>query len=279
VTIDTTTLPPSNHLVLNDPDANEISPDYVAGSITVSSGSASAIWITDAAGRAGEQVTVEVFAENGHPVDHLTLPLALTSSDVSIVRAEFGGTRAELGTPSFSVTDDQHFTLNVDWTGAPLAAGSGVMARLVLQLGAQAQPQLAYVDTAGEYGFRLSGGSQAVEVPAFTRGTVRLDVGSAVGDDLTLPLAFGLDPNYPNPFNPSTNISYTLSAAGQVRLEVYNTLGRHVITLVEGYQPSGTYTVTWDGRNESGSGVPSGVYLYRLQAGAETALRKMTLMK
>jgi len=125
---------------------------------------------------------------------------------------------------------------------------------------------------------RLAGGSQNVEVPTFGRGTITLEVGTAA-DDPALPWAFALEPNYPNPFNPSTQIHFSLSAGVDVRLEVFNTLGRRVATLVEGFRSAGEHTVTWDGRDIHGSSVPSGVYLYRLTAGTETALRKMTLLK
>jgi hypothetical protein len=282
IVIDTTTLPPSNRLVLNDAMANVIFPDFVAGSITVGTGSTggnSSIWITDVAGDAGTQVQVEVFAQNSSPVDHLTLPLRLTSQAVKIVSADFSGTRSQSGDPIFTVQDDQHFTLDVAWNGTALAAGAGPVARLILELAAQAPSQLVYVDTAGDFGFRLAGGSQTVEVPAFTRGTVTLHTPTGVGDDPTRPWAFALLPNYPNPFNPSTCISYTLSTPGRVRLEVFNTLGRRVAALVDEYQSAGVHSVTWDGHDALGGPVPSGVYLYRLEAGEETALRKMTLMK
>ena len=90
----------------------------------------------------------------------------------------------------------------------------------------------------------------------------------------SIPLSFGLDQNYPNPFNPSTAISYQLSAASQVTLKVFDLLGREVATLVNGERQPGRYSVTWDA-----SGLSSGVYLCRLQAGNLVQTRKMVLMK
>jgi hypothetical protein len=278
IRIDTTTLPPSNHLALNDPSANEIYPDFVAGTITVGTGGGSTLWVSDAVGDAGKQVEVEVFVSNAAPVDRLILPLSISSTDVRLLSASFTGTRSESGDPSLQVADDQHFKLDIDWSGAPLAPGSGPVARLLLALDAQAAPQYVYIDTDGEYGLRLAGGSQTVEVPPFGRGTITLRVPTAA-DDPTLPWAFRLDPNFPNPFNPATQISYILSAAGEVRLEVFNTLGQRVATLVSEFQAAGPHAVTWDGRSTQGQTVPSGVYLYRLSAGTDTALRKMTLLK
>jgi hypothetical protein len=78
----------------------------------------------------------------------------------------------------------------------------------------------------------------------------------------------------PNPFNPSTVISFELPAAGDVGLQVYDTAGRLVATLAEGWREAGEYKVTFDG-----SGLPSGVYVYRLQAGGKVASGKMVLLK
>ena len=88
--------------------------------------------------------------------------------------------------------------------------------------------------------------------------------------------------NYPNPFNPSTQITYTLPAAAAreaVQLAVYDVAGHRVRMLVDGLQEPGTHRVTWDGTDASGMPVASGVYFYRLQAGAHTQVRQMLLMK
>ncbi len=97
-----------------------------------------------------------------------------------------------------------------------------------------------------------------------------------------LPSDFALAQNYPNPFNPSTTISYTITANGRpvrATLEVLNMLGQRVTTLVDKTQPSGTYTVTWNGTDSRGNRVSSGMYLYRLIAGEESMTKKMVLLK
>jgi hypothetical protein len=97
-----------------------------------------------------------------------------------------------------------------------------------------------------------------------------------------LPKAFSLAQNSPNPFNPSTNISYEIpetSSGVKVVLAVYNIRGQKVITLVDELKEAGRYTVNWDGRSESGQRVSSGVYFYRLQAGDFTSVRKMVILK
>jgi len=90
----------------------------------------------------------------------------------------------------------------------------------------------------------------------------------------SLPTSFVLGQNYPNPFNPSTTIRYGLPSRSQVTLAVYNTLGQQVATLVEGEQESGYHEVQFDA-----SGLASGVYMYRLQAGDFVQSLKLTLLR
>ncbi|HWO57957.1 MAG TPA: HYR domain-containing protein, partial [bacterium] len=105
-----------------------------------------------------------------------------------------------------------------------------------------------------------------------------------IGDLTSLPKVamvpgdFGLT-NSPNPFNAGTVIQYALPEDGSVRLEIFNILGQSMGVLVNEFQAAGPHSVSWDGRDVSGAQVPSGIYLYRLQAGAEMTTRKMVLMK
>ncbi len=102
------------------------------------------------------------------------------------------------------------------------------------------------------------------------------------GTDATasrLPRAFSLLQNIPNPFNPTTEIGYSIPKTTQVRIEVLNVLGQSVRTLVDEYKAAGDYSVLWDGRDNSQQSVASGIYLYRISAGEFTETRKMVLMK
>jgi hypothetical protein len=89
-----------------------------------------------------------------------------------------------------------------------------------------------------------------------------------------LPKDFYLSNNYPNPFNPTTRINYSLSKSVNVSLKVYDVLGREVRTLVQGAQNPGSYTVIFDA-----SDLSSGVYFYRLEAGNYSETKQMLLMK
>lgn len=90
---------------------------------------------------------------------------------------------------------------------------------------------------------------------------------------------FDLKQNYPNPFNPTTNIGFQIADRGFTELKIYDILGREVKTLVSEELSPGTYEIQWDGRNEFGATVSSGVYIYRLTAGNTTLSRKMLLMR
>ena len=91
--------------------------------------------------------------------------------------------------------------------------------------------------------------------------------------------SFELHQNYPNPFNPNTTIEFAVTEKSDVKLTIYNVLGEQVRALVSSSVLPGTYRVEWDGKNEAGQAVASGVYLYRLTAGNFAQTKKMMLMK
>ena len=93
------------------------------------------------------------------------------------------------------------------------------------------------------------------------------------------PVGNALLGNYPNPFNPSTTIRYSLRESSLATLAVYNSLGQKIKTLVDGSQTAGVHTVQWDGRDEEGQRVSSGVYFYRLQSGEYRKTMKMVLFE
>jgi hypothetical protein len=84
---------------------------------------------------------------------------------------------------------------------------------------------------------------------------------------------------YPNPFNPETTVRYTLPARGRVTIEVFDARGAHVAKLVDAVTPAGAYTVTWNGHDDRGNTVSSGVFFARLTSPAGVRSYKMTLLK
>ncbi|MGB7062837.1 MAG: FlgD immunoglobulin-like domain containing protein, partial [Candidatus Zixiibacteriota bacterium] len=91
--------------------------------------------------------------------------------------------------------------------------------------------------------------------------------------------SFTLLQNCPNPFNPRTQISYLLPGDGLVRITVFNSLGQRVRVLLDGHQSAGPERVDWDGKDEQGIEVASGIYFYRMEVGGFAQTKKMLLIK
>lgn len=171
--------------------------------------------------------------------------------DIGVVQA-----RVWLSTDSggsWSLLAQGPFNQAWDWT---VPAGAGPNCRLRVQV----------LDAAGNL-------AEAVSAADFAVGGA-----SAVGDG-QLPHAPVLAQNAPNPFNPRTKISFVLPAAGEARLCVYDVNGRLIRTLASGWMEAGERTVTWDGDDDRGGRVASGLYFCRLSAGDRTVVQKMTLLK
>ena len=92
------------------------------------------------------------------------------------------------------------------------------------------------------------------------------------------PIVFQLNQNYPNPFNPGTVISYQLPRAVRAEVVIYNSIGQQIRSLVDDYQELGSHAVIWDGRDDEGQSLASGVYIYRLTAGSFSEAKKMVLI-
>ncbi len=115
----------------------------------------------------------------------------------------------------------------------------------------------------------------------FMTGVVRVQASTDVGDDtgVALPGQIRLEQNHPNPFNPSTKISFTLPRFAEVKLTVYSILGAEVAVLANKTFAAGRHEITWDGRGQNGRPVSSGIYFYQITAGEFRETRKMTLLK
>lgn len=94
-----------------------------------------------------------------------------------------------------------------------------------------------------------------------------------------IPINFALKQNFPNPFNPETTIPYQLGRRSLVLLDIYNVLGQRIRTLVNGIKNTGQYAVTWDGRDDAGKSIVTGIYICHFKAGEFTATRKLILVR
>jgi hypothetical protein len=94
-----------------------------------------------------------------------------------------------------------------------------------------------------------------------------------------VPLELALEQNYPNPFNPSTTIRYDLPETQHAKITVFSLLGQEIAELVNMTQSPGSYRVVWNGKDQQGKDMPSGMYLIRLQAGSSQLVRKAMLVR
>ena len=142
--------------------------------------------------------------------------------------------------------------------------GSGVLARVVFseEIGSISIGDIGCVDDEGRIleGFSIENDFEE-------------------GSPVALPSQFDLLQNYPNPFNPETVIDFRIKEACDVVLVVYTVKGETIRTLVKDYRDAGSYSVVWDGRDDRGSRVPSGIYFYRMEAGTTHLYRKMILLR
>jgi hypothetical protein len=115
-------------------------------------------------------------------------------------------------------------------------------------------------------------------VPVVVNGSVILGAGGPAKTD-PLPTEVSLSQNFPNPFNPSTEISFALPDARFVKLAIFNVLGQEVKNLVSGQMEAGFHKIVWDGTNNNGEGAPSGSYFYRMDAGDYSQSMKMVMLK
>ncbi len=150
------------------------------------------------------------------------------------------------------------------------------------QLSPTGTPPTARFGSAGIY----DGAHDRMIVFGGNDGVVKNDVwalrnlsNTKTGAQPTTPTALMLSPNFPNPFNPSTMIQFELVSRGHATLRIYDVRGALVRTLFDDTRDAGAGSATWDGRDDAGRVVSSGIYLYRLNAGGESRTRKMVLLK
>lgn len=247
-----------------------------------------------AAGKAAisEDNTVVVPLSVTNQDDLVGIDIALKySPGVTIKEVRFENTRVDYFDLKATILDPDTRTIvimmvpQISMDKKPaLSAGEGSIAELVFEV---TDPSTSYIELEPTqvddphhscffvYGTIKNGPyEQWREDPSFENGRVALSLGGG-----SVPTTYALAQNYPNPFNPSTEISFGLPQASAVELAIYNVLGQNVRTLVNGKMEAGSHTVTWDGRDGSGSQVSSGVYFYRITANNYSATKKMLLLK
>ncbi|HUU28590.1 MAG TPA: two-component regulator propeller domain-containing protein [archaeon] len=165
--------------------------------------------------------------------------------------------------------------VKVEFIGTVIAPNSKLWAKENSKIQGALYGKELIVGVKSELAFARTG---PAAVPTLLAGAASL---AGVAEAAGLPRVFSLSQNSPNPFNPSTTISYSIPEGilTPVSLKVYDLRGKLARTLIQGARPAGVYSVYWDGTDEAGRQLSSGVYFYRLQAGEFTQTRKMVLLK
>jgi hypothetical protein len=125
----------------------------------------------------------------------------------------------------------------------------------------------------GEAAFYLND-FQSEETLSLNKSLIEINI-----EENKIPEGYNLENNYPNPFNPTTTINYSIPKGGNVRLEIYNSLGEIVNILQDSYQDAGNHSIAWTGKDRIGNSLSSGIYFYRLVSNDFVQVKKMTLIK
>ena len=205
----------------------------------------------------------------------VALKFADKSDDVTITSASFEGTRMEKLTLKEAIIDNVEKTVvvyGIVLQEENIAAGNGPIVKLNLAGKDISKVNFTPTTVGKQEGITLV-------TPAAEEISSDFEDDSKLTGKSPLPQDFGAFQNFPNPFNATTQIRYALAENAQVRLEIFNILGQKVKVLVDEYQTAGYKQVVWDGRNGSGDAVSSGVYFYRINAGKNSQVLKMSLLK
>ncbi len=291
IPFDSVFIPPASNLKMVTRSNNSFVPQFRRGSITNTYAPAlnDSVWVDSAVVTPGHSFSVVAHGYNERPLSGIKIPLRFFSDNITFDSASIAGTRCAEAVVSDVLSDNgaKKVLLTYGFSDANLLpVGSGPL--IVLHFTCQASGSSTQVDLdttifySIDFHFQLGSAYNRVKsYPRFIPGKVRVGSTTDVsdGDTPALPRELNLAQNQPNPFNPSTTISFSLPARADVSLEVFNVLGQKIRTLAEGGFEAGVHTVVFDGRDDRGRELATAMYFYRLKTGAEVRTRKMMLIK
>lgn len=234
----------------------------------------------------GNTAELEIVVYNEENLDSIDIALEWSSSNLSYSTTVFAGTRGATALNKPVYVSGQQMLISLKFPAAsPLTPGRGVIAKVVFDVPSGVPYELVTIDSTTYSDnwptlFRTAEETR-VFTPFFAKGYI--DIKQAMGiddyDGSTLPTEYALAQNHPNPFNPSTSISFALPRASEVRLTVFNILGEEVRTLVNERLNAGVHQIAFDGRDNDHQELASGIYFYRIRTSDYTASKKMMLLK
>ena len=230
------------------------------------------VWVCNASQVSGDTWTFSVCADSDSNI---------AGYQFGVDVEDFTVTSVSNGAASENVLSEngQTFSLAFSFTGGFIEAGNNLELAVFEGTVAQGSSGGSALVVAGGGSLAVSDQSaQNLAVNVINNGWD----GSTLGSELSLPGVYSLEQAYPNPFNPSTTINYTLEENSEVSIIVYDLMGREVRTLVNEFQLSNggsTHSVVWNGTDNSGQMASSGIYIYRMVSNDFTKSHRITLMK
>lgn len=236
-----------------------------------------------------DNVIVPIELSNSIPMTAMDLPLKF-SEGVTLVDVSFEGTRSENFDFKWANINNEEHTVVIGLIpmvygeNSDLEAGEGAIANLEFRIDSEDLEVLEVETTTMDkpshelmFVYADEDANMKESKPEFP--VVEIELAKILDKIDPLPTTFALRQNAPNPFNPSTRVDYDLPHATNVRMDIYNVLGQKVKTLVDGFQEAGFQSITWNGTNDNGSTVASGMYFYRIEADEFSETKKMMMLK
>ena len=259
-------------LVVTDPDGDAMNTTWMNGLMTVGG---IEVRVTGGGGTPGYlSVPMAIEMNNAVPVKGIQFNINDAVDYLTLEEVHGVGRGADFTFVGNEV-NGQSMVLGVNFNGQEIAPGSGAILEMTFMISASAP--------IGEISISISELIVAAEggLPLPSNGGIAVfDVTTGIEDETELPTAFELDQNYPNPFNPTTTISYSVPEAADIHVGIYNLLGQEIRTLSNGQHQPGVYSTLWDGLNQNGVRVESGVYIYRMTSSVGfNATRKLVMLK
>ncbi len=261
-------------LVVTDPDGTALNTTWMNGLLTIGG---IEVRLTGGGGTPGTlsaPLLVELNNANA-AIKGIQFNLDDGAEDYLTIESVHGVDRGADFTFVANEVDGKSMVLGVNFNGLEIEAGTGAVLQIQFMIAANAplgEFTLSTTDliVATEGGIAIPSNGQDYTFPLTT----------GVEEELELPTSFKLDQNYPNPFNPTTTISYSVPEASEIQVGIYNLLGQEIRSLAFGEHQPGVYNAMWDGLNENGVRVDSGVYLYRMiSSNGYSATKKLVLLK
>lgn len=291
VKFDTTYILPISRLTFVNRFNVSYTPQFRPGYVnnTYSPALNDSLWVDTIEVPAGQSFVVSAHARNEQPLSGIKIPLTYYSDNIIFDSMVVTGTRASGAVLQDVLINDaaKNVLLTLGFAeNQLLPIGNGPVARLYFTSLPGGSSTAVTLDTTTISSIQLNFQLGAVfdhlkSYPDFVPGLVNVGPPSDADDGTTgqLPARFALEQNQPNPFNPTTTITFALPKATDVSLEVFNVLGQRVRTLLSEHLAAGFHNVVFDGRDGRGEELASGVYLYRIKTDTHTDSRKMILMK